>query len=691
MLCTAGVLSHSAQSIQVAPALPDPCTSAPEPLEGAVEFCRALGSTPPCELTDAQRKLLGEADRLIVETSRETTLTMTAQERADNACRRSRADQILLRLADGMTTPSNLLLPKCTGADLGLVHSLPGDTGSVLVRIHGLPGPARFAVTEVDLGKIGESDTLPDMAFQAFGTTWLLVKVANAPVGLSRFYLKLYPDWQRLKPVFYPLQVRSPAQGTLDVTLVGPDGTTVPAMVRLTDEKSGLNRMPGGALNLAPLARDLRGPESRGSDKPEAVRAAGDLAGWYWCVPGRFAMAIPEGRWQVHVLRGPEWKPVRDTVEVSAGLTTRRQIRLERWTDMTARGWYSGDDHVHARIMSDDDADRLLTWAEAADVHVVSVLRMGNLLRTFYEQRGFGPAFRTQRGTRVLVPGQEDPRFNLGHAIGLNLTAPVRDTGRYLDTSWVADQIHAQGGLYGHAHVSSGLFAVHYDMTVMAPEGKADFGEILQSGILGTDLYFEFLNLGFRLAASAGSDTPYNSSLGDSRVYAWIGDQPFSAGAWFDALKNGHTFVSNGPMVEFTVDGKMPGDAITVTTSSPLRAKARAWGLRGYSAPATLEILRFGDAVKVARPATTGTTELNLDTELDPGFGCWIAARVTGGDGSAALTTPVYVTRAGFRPWDATRAPRLLEKRLANLDSLEASIIYEKTRLDRGRFDEGNL
>src|SRR5690606_28046188 len=112
--------------------------------------------------------------------------------------------------------------------------------------------------------------------------------------------------------------------------------------------------------------------------------------------------------------RGPESLPVVERVRVEAGETAERTMTVARWEDMAARGWHSGDDHVHAQLMSDDDARLVMTFAKATDTRVTNVLEMGNQQRTWYEQRGFGPAFRVRDGAHVLVPGQEDPRYRLG-------------------------------------------------------------------------------------------------------------------------------------------------------------------------------------------------------------------------------------------------------------------------------------
>jgi len=123
------------------------------------------------------------------------------------------------------------------------------------------------------------------------------------------------------------------------------------------------------------------------------------------------------------------------------------------------------------------------------------------------------------------VPGPFDMTlasgvWQIGQALAMNITQMVRDTDRYFLYDEVFDAVHAQGGLTGYAHVNSGLFHVHRDMSLNVPRQKVDFVEILQFSHLGTDLYYDFLNLGCKLTASAGSDVPWGGTIGEVRAYA---------------------------------------------------------------------------------------------------------------------------------------------------------------------------
>jgi hypothetical protein len=262
----------------------------------------------------------------------------------------------------------------------------------------------------------------------------------------------------------------------------------------------------------------------------------------------------------------------------------------------------------------------------------------------------------------------------------------VRDTDHYFLYDEVFDAVHAQGGLAGYAHVASRGFHVHRDMSLNVPRQKVDFAEILQFNHLGTDLYYEFLNLGFKLIASAGSDVPWGGTIGEVRVYVYLGKRRFSADAWFEGFGHGRTFTTSGPMLEFRVDNALPGDEIRLESGRKLHVRARAWGDPQRMAPMKLEVVRHGEVIGSADSQDPRRPEAQLDFTVDAGQGCWLAARARAGDGTSAHTTPVYIVREGLRFWKFDGVDESIAKREASLVQVE-EIVVEARRLER----EGKL
>lgn len=559
-------------------------------------------------------------------------------------------------------------------------HPMPGDRGAVLLRVEDGQGEARFIAIEIDLAE-KSGDIKIDCVPQ--GITYALVGLNHLPVERST----LSVEFQRghLDPVKALMAVRAPGSGQLSLAVLSDDsGEPTPAMVRLTSLRDNRDRKPTNAVDLTPQF-DNQGPTTG----HRRARLPGKLGGDWWIVPEPFNMALTPGDYEVAIRRGAEHVPLFDTIRVHSGEATERTYRPKRWVDMRQAGWYSGDDHVHCQILSDGDARRLMAWSQAEDVHVVNVVKMGDVFRTFFEQRGFGEDYRVIDYDYVLSPGQECPRTHgqLGHTLAMATTSMVRDTDNYFLYDWVADTVHDQGGLFGFAHVGEGAFHVHRGLTLWVPQMMVDFAEVLQMAELGTDLWYEFLDLGFKMTASAGSDVPWGGTIGEVRMFAFIGNEPFSADAWFEAVRKGRTFVTDGPMLELSVDDAMPGDEINVEPGHRLTVRARTWGHPERADPERLEIVRHGEVIHTAYSDDKNADQIIVGVEVGAGHGCWLAARAYAANGTKAHTTPVYVTTGGLRFWNYGRVEELLAKRTESLNQVEHIIATAKRQLESGDID----
>ena len=576
----------------------------------------------------------------------------------------------LVTLLESVETTISVKLETDTSPELSPLGaiSLPGDRGGILFHISRGQGPVSFMTSRVDLAYTENQVSIP---VASSGSTWTLLTLENVPDGLTSLYGSFDQEDGSIGAI--PFQVTAPKPGRLRLTVQSDDtGEPSPAMVQLKWLFDGSLRAPDNALDFTPQFDSQASSRNRygGSRR---LDLPGVPEGDYWIVPGPVDMMIPPGQWQISILRGLEHLQVTDTVQISSGETVEKVYQPKRWTDMAAKGWYSGDDHVHAQVMSQSDADNLLTWALAEDLKVVNLLEMGDHERTYFQQRAFGADGRIQYGNTVLIPGQEDPRIgHLGHTIALNIPQPVRDTSRYYLHDWVYDRVHELGGLYGYAHVNRERFDIHRDMSLNIPKGKVDFVELLQFHNLGTRLYYDFLNLGYKVTASAGSDVPWGGTVGEVRVYAYVKEKPFISDAWFEAVGKGHTFVTDGPMIEFSVDGALPGDEIQIgPDTQTLKVKARAWGHPDRMVPTRLEIVRLGQIVRSTTDPVTSSGDLRLEFDLDSDQGFWLAARAYADDGSSAHTTPIYISNPPLRFWDHTQALGLIDQQMSSLSEIE--------------------
>ena len=646
------------------------------PLKGSVEFSRELLAHLRNRLGQAQLVLLDRVLEQFAAADRIRAGEVRGSDPADADYYHWRAEQSLLELLPQI--PDLVALDFRSGLparDRDRTLELDQQYNLLLLKVVTGNGATNFVVHEMNMTT--ERDRKPyTITIASNATTFVVVKLEQVPSDKTIFNVAFKNECATEPSFWWALSFFSKPGGQLGVEVLDGEGRPVPVLLRLTAKPSQRLFEPAGAVDLSPMMNDVTSLPIYGPGRGYMVWIPGPFQGRYWILPKPFEMAVPAGEWEIHIIHGSEYEPVHDTFNVEPGQWTRKTYRLKRWTNMAQRGWYSGDDHVHSRLMSSEDADKLLAAAQAGDINVVNVLEMGNEMRTWYAQRGFGPEFRVhdEASLHWLVPGQEDPRSMLGHAIGLNLKAKVRDLHRYYLNDWIAGQIHEQGGLYGHTHVGAKALSVEREMALFTPMNIVDFNSILQAS-LNTDYFYDFLNLGFKMTASAGTDTPYGGTIGAVRMYVDCGAaKPFTPDTWFDALKAGHTFVTTGPMLDFKVENARPGDEITVDKDCPLKVKIHAWGLRNHSAPVKLQLVQFGKVIQEVNATRDDQDELELTATVPAGHGGWLAAHAVGRDHSEAVTTPVYVVRSGFRFWDVTQAGALIQKELGELDDIDKAV-----------------
>ena len=475
-------------------------------------------------------------------------------------------------------------------------------------------------------------------------------------------------------------------------------GQPTPVRVRLLDSNGNPPKITG-ALAVSDAAFGVPaaaiGVMYGQSDRAEGFLLQPDGA---FYVDGSFDVKLPAGNYTLSLSKGYEYVQQTHKLSISAGKRTRTTYRMERWINMPERGWYSSDDHIHLRRSSRDDAS-IVRWISAEDIHVGHLLQMGDFWATYYSQYAWGEKGRYRERDNILSPGQEEPRTpEIGHTISLGAEDFVRFQPDYYSYDRVFDRVHELDGITGFAHQAT-TFHGYRGMALNVLRGKIDFLELMQfcaaEGPLVVDHYYRFLDLGYRLTALAGSDFPWcgrgpryglkegGSQIGDSRFYTYVGNE-FTFASWLKAVKAGHTFASSGPIVQLTVNGRLPGDTVNVRRGEVLKIKATAFGESKQIPLEELEIVGHGEVLRAARAAQPGQSaaQLAIDMETAADHGLWIAARVKAGPTQLAHTTPVYVSVDGGGFENRGKFRQRISECEQHLDELEKELVSPGERLD---------
>lgn len=386
---------------------------------------------------------------------------------------------------------------------------------------------------------------------------------------------------------------------------------------------------------------------------------------------GVLDMEVPAGELTVTVARGLAAPVERATVRVSSGARTSLDVELQPVWDAGAAGWLSGDQHFHLNYggpyrLEPQDLSLIL---EAEELDMATPL-VANLHERFGEQQWFGWG---DAGEAPMVRfGQEVRSHFLGH-VGLIGTdemfwpwvwGPGYEVYGQDDrtNAEVTAHARAQGGVAAYVHPAGADPFANPAAPGLPVELVADgvLGDVqaLEIACLWTDevgtaeVWHHLLNLGHQVIATSGSDVMLNfyrtMAPGATRTYVHTGEaRDFDA--YMDALKAGRSFVSNGPLVEFTVDGAMPGEVTEADGGA-------AWSLRLHSAVdvGLIDVIVNGEVVESIN-AGEGTHQ-TFDGDIDLPDGGWVALRVTGPETTDwpgmdsyafAHTSPVWIGEVG--------------------------------------------
>lgn len=405
---------------------------------------------------------------------------------------------------------------------------------------------------------------------------------------------------------------------------------------------------------------------------------------------------LVDGTYTLTVERGKEFFPETREI-VIAGTAVELDVPLRRWSDMAATGWYSGETHIHRTI------DELRNVLPAEDLNVAFPL-------SYWVTKGFAPPTAGDKNlpgdipseliriddTHVIWPrNTEYEIFTIGekrHTLGALFLLNHKSVFTEGVPPWgpVVDKARAEGALFdmdkldwpfammlppvtgaglyelANNHVWRTEFGFRNWNSPAPPYLQPPYGA--KSGnerewlndTLG--MYYTLLNCGQRIQPTAGTANGVHPvPAGFSRVYVHLPDG-FSYQKWLQGLQAGRSFVTTGPMLLATVDGKDPGSqfqfpdaaelpvSISVTSEAPL---------------AFLELIVNGVPARTwrpqNRPTDDGAYQSQITDQIAVSQSGWLAIRAwedrPGSRFRFAHTAPWHVKVAG-----TTLRPRLEEK-----------------------------
>lgn len=407
----------------------------------------------------------------------------------------------------------------------------------------------------------------------------------------------------------------------LTVRLIDADiGRDMPGLIRLRDA-SGAAIKPEGLL-----------PRGLGLDDQEPI------AEWY-VLPQAATFAVPAAATTVEAVAGLEHEAARQSLDLKGRAKAEVTLSLKRFSDLGSKGWRSGNTHVHLMKLSREQSDRYLKEvprADGLDAVFVSYLERVVADQEYVTNRYTrGDLAALDRASGVRFGNGEEHRHNFegfgegfGHVMLLDIKELIRPVsiGPGIMKSGT-DAVPLARGIEKALKDGATIVWCHNRWGVEATPnfilGRVSALNINDGGPHGSfkDSFYKLWNAGLPITYSTGTDWFIYDF---SRVYADL-DGEVTVAKWLEALRAGRTFVTNGPLLRFSVAGEKPGGVVKANAGDLVLVEAVATGRTDFR---RLELVRNGAVVASAKTEPVGGHyEARLTLHVRCEGPCWLAAR----------------------------------------------------------------
>jgi hypothetical protein len=376
--------------------------------------------------------------------------------------------------------------------------------------------------------------------------------------------------------------------------IAGDTGRTIPGCIRIR----AAGDPPGPWLRLDPLL-----PRGMGlNDKYQDLE-------WY-VLTEEAEIAVPESKIEIEAYSGIRFE--RRVLEVGPDTVGPNglEIALQPLFDPAAEGWVAGNTHLHLRRIDREMADRYLvdvSRTEGLEMVFVSYLERA-VEDLEYISNSYQPVELERLSTSHLVFGPgEEYRHNFGsggegygHVMFLNLAPPIlpASIGPGI-TEQGTDSIPLRPAIVRARDLGATIVWCHNQFGLEdIPcwiDGLIDAMNIFDGGSRGTyeETFYRYLNLGLKVPFSTGTDWFINDH---SRVYVRMdGEHRSDHERWLVGLRRGETFITNGALLEFSVDRVGPGAEIDLEQPETLYVRGRAVSRHDFG---TLEVVHNGKVIR---------------------------------------------------------------------------------------------
>ena len=356
---------------------------------------------------------------------------------------------------------------------------------------------------------------------------------------------------------------------------------------------------------------------------------------------GRVDLTLPGGNYHIEIERGPEYARQVKDLTISGKKREVFEFKLPRLTHLREAGWYSGDMHVHRPV------DEVPLLMKAEDLDFAPTITWWNARNPWTDHPVPSDVERTVDGKRIYtVMAGEDEREG-GALLFFGLEKPIDITSESREFPSPMKFVNAAHVQNPHVWIdiekpfwwdvatwlasgqmdSIGLANNHMCRSQMyeneawgRPRDVNRLPNPRGNGMWTQEIYYHILNSGIRISPSAGSASGVlPNPVGYNRIYAHL-DGPLTSQSWFEAVRGGRTFVTNGPLLVVRANSELPGTAFKLNDSGKLDIEFSV-ALSSNDIVPKLEVISQGKVIKEVECSREPSQDFTFAISIDqPGW-----------------------------------------------------------------------
>ena len=421
---------------------------------------------------------------------------------------------------------------------------------------------------------------------------------------------------------------------------------------------------------------------------------------WYVMLKST-TVSVPRERLRIEAFSGLETELALKTIDLTDQAAVEVTLSLVRFQRAVTSGWRNGNTHLHLMSLSRNQADQYLksiSRADGLELVFVSYLRRAKAERNYISNTYTKQQLQRLSGGGVMFGHGEEHRHNFGpggegfgHVMFLNTKELIRPVSigpgiMSEGMDWPPlrrgiDKAHRDGATTIWCHNAFGFEEVPDWIA-----GVLDAHNIFDGGSRGSyeDTFYRFMDIGLRVPFSTGTDWFIYDF---SRVYVKV-DGPLTVERWLEGLEKGRTFITNGPLLKFSLGEYSHGDAVRLAQPQELNISSHVVGRCDFQ---KIEVIYNGRIVQSAPSRSVGGHfEARIKAPLlinEPG---WIALRISSeqknelGAPLFGHTGAAYVEIAGKTIFK----PEVARKLITNMNEAMRTIREKASFADDKQADE---